>query len=895
MKQKNTRNTKKVPQIIVVTLLSGLPICYAETALATSSSFGLNLPQSHLQQSAKSNQQLNLPKNYQGSRLYTFSTPSEDDLNTLKSTLSKYQSQLDTLLKNQPTNDSPELQTAIDKLQTKIQTLKSNIKDVEASLSTFKDAKTALDNALKAKTLAQKDLEAKKEILHLLQTSHEASKQELQAQQTAVTTAQAQLAEATDKLNQANQLLTNSDAALTQQNASTAQALQTLNERQTAASAAQASLQKAQENLQSAQQTLNKAEQETTDATSNEATAKEKLDAYSSKLQTKQQEVDAARSNYNQAISYYNNTLDAYNLAYSNYLSAQTDYYTAQNTLNQAEIALNQAQANYDNNLIPDPTWTPATHEVAYTRLVPVTTTTTTGGVTAKSYNRQGYNNAPPLPTSNEQPIATTTVSNIDFQWGGGLVLNSGRSEDVIVEFTGVITVPTTGYYKFYAPGDDGVQFFINGNRIINDWRDKGGGGSVSQDVYLEAGTSNTFTLYYYENGGGANVWLYYYTPNTGYQIVPAAWLGQQTTTETTYVEETYYVTEVIPGQVHPLIHDPALLPPLQEAQANYEAAQAAYATSNENWITAQQNQQEAAQNATAGYYQVIDKATVLNTVSAELDVYQNEVNQAQSKYDQANIELQQSRLEQSKAQENFDAALATSNKANANSITANSQLSESQDAYNTELQKSQAAQTSNEEARSNQAQALNVKNSASTSLDNATGLLDLATSNESSLKTQVDQATSDVSAAEEAATQTSNEQQIVKSKTEGAQTSYQRSLEVAGGAINSIPALIDEATTIFETPQGSPEIPTNLDADSLQEIDLSTIDPTELTEKQADLLVEAALETFETAEQGSPAYQQALDALALAAQQDDIVLDESIASIPGVGAAAQAVVAVLT
>jgi hypothetical protein len=66
--------------------------------------------------------------------------------------------------------------------------------------------------------------------------------------------------------------------------------------------------------------------------------------------------------------------------------------------------------------------------------------------------------------------------------------------------------------------------------------------------------------------------------------------------------------------------------------------------------------------------------------------------------------------------------------------------------------------------------------------------------------------------------------------------------------------------------------------------IDLEEIVATDLTEEQAEALIEAALETFETAEQGSPEYEQALEALFVAAQQDDIVLDESLVAIPLLG-----------
>ena len=79
-------------------------------------------------------------------------------------------------------------------------------------------------------------------------------------------------------------------------------------------------------------------------------------------------------------------------------------------------------------------------------------------------------------------------------------------------------------------------------------------------------------------------------------------------------------------------------------------------------------------------------------------------------------------------------------------------------------------------------------------------------------------------------------------------------------------------------------DLPVDLSSEDLMQVDLEEIDPTELSEAQVDALIEAALETFETAEQGSEEYEQALDALYLAAQADDIVLDESIAAIPLLG-----------
>jgi hypothetical protein len=79
-------------------------------------------------------------------------------------------------------------------------------------------------------------------------------------------------------------------------------------------------------------------------------------------------------------------------------------------------------------------------------------------------------------------------------------------------------------------------------------------------------------------------------------------------------------------------------------------------------------------------------------------------------------------------------------------------------------------------------------------------------------------------------------------------------------------------------------ELPEELSAEELMQVDLEQIVATELSEAQVEALIEAALETFETAEQGSPEYEQALKALFVAAQADDIVLDEALAAIPLLG-----------
>jgi len=162
-----------------------------------------------------------------------------------------------------------------------------------------------------------------------------------------------------------------------------------------------------------------------------------------------------------------------------------------------------------------------------------------TPGLTVTVYNNLGYNNAPPLPPTGQ--VAGITVlpdinQNFDRQplfW---------MYEDFVVKYEGFITAPCTCDIEFMAQADDGTILYLDGQQITYDWFDKGGGGSVSQPVPFQQGVSKQILLWFYENGGGAWVQLYWMV-NNQWEIVPASAFTQvaSTTTEqtTTTLETT--------------------------------------------------------------------------------------------------------------------------------------------------------------------------------------------------------------------------------------------------------------------------------------------------------------------------------------------------------------------
>ena len=123
----------------------------------------------------------------------------------------------------------------------------------------------------------------------------------------------------------------------------------------------------------------------------------------------------------------------------------------------------------------------------------------------------------------NRTKLSSGTTSTINYNWGGGGVLTSGRGDGVIVHFYGYINIPTAGNYTFGGNADDGIIIKVNNTTVVDSWIESGGS-FRSGVVTLPSGTV-AIELWYYENGGGALVNLQWYT-SSGWQIVPSASLA---------------------------------------------------------------------------------------------------------------------------------------------------------------------------------------------------------------------------------------------------------------------------------------------------------------------------------------------------------------------------------
>jgi hypothetical protein len=123
--------------------------------------------------------------------------------------------------------------------------------------------------------------------------------------------------------------------------------------------------------------------------------------------------------------------------------------------------------------------------------------------------------------------LSSGIVSTVNFQWGGGNVLNSNRGDGVIVRFYGFINIPTAGTYSFGGNADDGIRIKVNNTSVVDSWIESGGA-FRSGNIYLAAGTY-PIELIYYENGGGAMVNLQWVI-NGSWQIVDSSYIATDST-----------------------------------------------------------------------------------------------------------------------------------------------------------------------------------------------------------------------------------------------------------------------------------------------------------------------------------------------------------------------------
>ncbi|QSP93454.1 fibronectin type III domain-containing protein [Marinobacter salinisoli] len=96
--------------------------------------------------------------------------------------------------------------------------------------------------------------------------------------------------------------------------------------------------------------------------------------------------------------------------------------------------------------------------------------------------------------------------SNIQFDWSGGTPHPDLASDRFSVRWSGTFTAPHSSgarSYQFDARYDDGVRMSLNGQTVVNDWRN-GGTRTTGGALTLQPQETVNISLEFYENGGKA-------------------------------------------------------------------------------------------------------------------------------------------------------------------------------------------------------------------------------------------------------------------------------------------------------------------------------------------------------------------------------------------------------
>ena len=164
-------------------------------------------------------------------------------------------------------------------------------------------------------------------------------------------------------------------------------------------------------------------------------------------------------------------------------------------------------------------------------------------GLTYQTFASWG--GSPPLPESSEEPLSSGAVNAINFDWGGGPVLDSGRYDGVIVRFDGWLSPPTNEIYSLCGLVDDGFRLILDGQLVIDDWWDKGPSCGNVADVDFSDGQAKQLTAWMYENGGGAVAVLLFHANDGSWLPIPDSWYtASPILTTTTTVEATTTTVE---------------------------------------------------------------------------------------------------------------------------------------------------------------------------------------------------------------------------------------------------------------------------------------------------------------------------------------------------------------
>lgn len=113
---------------------------------------------------------------------------------------------------------------------------------------------------------------------------------------------------------------------------------------------------------------------------------------------------------------------------------------------------------------------------------------------------------------------------NINFNWWKNAPIPSMGADEFSVRWTGQIQPLYSETYTFTTVSDDGARLWINGTRIIDDWREHSSAES-SGTITLTAGQKYDIKYEYFDKTNEAEAKLFWSSPSQTKQIVPKSQL----------------------------------------------------------------------------------------------------------------------------------------------------------------------------------------------------------------------------------------------------------------------------------------------------------------------------------------------------------------------------------
>ena len=905
---KKYNKRRKAPQIALTVLIFSTPLCMAQSALATNLS-SLVSPELQQQQLLQQKVSQHLVDNYQFQNRQTkFAslTPiiSEADISALNTTLAQYKTKLEQLSNKDLLDPAlkPQLDQAIKAISTQISALEAQISKAEADLTTYRQAHKTLSKALADYSSAQQRTVDNNARFSTATTTYQEKQALTQQAQELVDSALTTLNLVKQDTLIKREALSFADASLTTQLEITNNALITFNNAKLLTAQATEALQTAQSNLDQAQQELDTATTNKAEAQNNYDTnlipdptwvpptyQKEHIRTITNTRQVEVKTLVPRTETVFQEQVIPNllpnptlTTTDGWSGVYWGWQGSQPGMYNGEITFSYMDQTVVQGlySGPFNNSTLTLSAdwfsdWTADSYSMT---------------VTAEDINRN--------------PVGTATYTNTR-------TAHDWTNRSVTLTATGPVSWITVSFSGI----DHGYWYGMYGPRMTNPVLQVTHGDFVTETTYEEVITYEEETYYTYET---------YYTtelvqPQTGltarvYNNLPTSNpLRSDTaynlckTTTLTSINHQWGGGDILGcGNDRVMIHYTGYLTPTENITSLRGLADDGFylningVNAINNWTLKGCGGNWNPVNLQAGQSYAIDAwfyewgggaCSILNYQSTNGEGvvpeawYTNAISAPLIK-DPALLPALNNAIT------NYD--LALSNKSQKQGL-----YNSAQEDLNILQEKHNDAQTSYEEALSEKETREAAKAGAWNNLSNAIEQEGLAETEHNSKTSALTSAQAEEAlASQNLATEEANLQVAVEGESVAlaTKTEAEASLEEATSPletnINSDISFTD-LETILDTPapippkeEGSEEIPAVIE--NLMDVDLNAVDPTELTPAQAEQLVEAALVVFDTAEEGSPEYEQALDALYLAAEQDDIELSPELAAIPGLAGAVE-------